>query len=94
MGAMCPTCQLYQPIVAVHTLDGQPPRKSEDVIFVTLGCKHAWGSKEFNEYQKIAYKIDQEAAVRHRTIQEERNEKIATEFAKFQATRKKELTKP
>lgn len=83
MGALCPTCQTWQSIVKVHTKDGQPPEKGHDVIFVSLACKHAFGSEEFNEYNRIANKIAREAADRMTQIEADKQSAIGAEFAKF-----------
>lgn len=88
MGANCPTCAKYQSITKVHTLDGKPPNKGSDVIFVSLACGHAFGSEEFNQYNKIANRVRFDAAEKIRAIEAETNSRISTAFAEFQANRK------
>lgn len=83
MGAHCPTCQKYEPIQAVHTLNGQPPKKSQDVIYVSLGCGHAFGRDQFNDYQIIAAMVQSDAAAEIAAIQEAATKKISLMFAEY-----------
>ena len=83
MGAMCPKCESWQSIVKVHTADGQPPEKGDDVIFVSLACKHAFGKSEFNEYNKIVNNIKADTAERIRDIESKSSAAISVAFASF-----------
>mgnify|MGYP001585342714 CR=1 FL=1 len=88
MGAFCPTCQTWGSITKVHTSDGQPPDKGTDVIFVSLSCKHAFGSEEFNTYNKIANRMKAEAAEAIREVEFDTQKKIGIEFQKFVEAKK------
>jgi len=87
-GALCPTCGKWGSVVKVHTVDGQPPAKGSDVIFVSLSCKHAFGREDFNEYNKIANAVKTQAADAIREIEARAADEIGVLFAKFVERRK------
>jgi len=57
MGAMCPKCNEYLPIVRNLTVDQKPAKFARDVIGHELKCGHYFGTKDFLKIQETVNEI-------------------------------------
>ena len=76
MGAHCPKCKMYQPIVRNLTVDQLPARKASDVLGHVLGCGHKYGSEEFMKIQEAVNKVKDEFGKEQMSLSKEFQHKL------------------
>ena len=83
MGAMCPKCKEYFPIVRNLTVDQKPAKFARDVIGHELKCGHYYGNKDFLKIQETVNEIKIEHGERLLKLEEQYKEQLSVELGKL-----------
>jgi hypothetical protein len=87
MGAQCPECNTYQPIVGNLTADGKAPLKADQVIIRRLGCGHLIGGEEYAAFDKARRAILAKTSFAIQKVKDDANAQLAQAWKTMKATK-------